>query len=138
MKIGDTVQVTGVVRDIVGGSVLVVMDDNREYWFLESHVAVTQEAPTAAPVNVDVPFVAGTGTVGSMLTCTMGNWTGEPTSYAYLWLSDGVDELGSGAEYTVQASDEGHSITCIVTATNAGGSTNAPPSNAVAVAVPVK
>ena len=30
-----------------------------------------------APVNIDVPFVDQSG---SELRCTMGNWTGEPTS----------------------------------------------------------
>lgn len=90
--------------------------------------------PTAPPANVDVPFVSGTGTVGESLNCTMGNWTGEPTSYDYKWKSDGTTDIGSGADYTVQASDAGHSLTCVVTATNALGSTEAPPSNAVVVA----
>jgi hypothetical protein len=33
----------------------------------------------AAPAVVDVPHVSGPGTVGGTLSCTMGNWTGEPT-----------------------------------------------------------
>jgi hypothetical protein len=89
-----------------------------------------------APMNIDVPFVEGAGTVGGTLTCTMGNWTGmdaEPHSYAYQWMSDGESELGTGESYTAVASDSGTSITCVVTATNANGSTAAPPSNAVVV-----
>ena len=39
----------------------------------------------AAPRNVDVPLVTGDGTVGATLNCTMGNWDGEPTGYAYSW-----------------------------------------------------
>jgi hypothetical protein len=92
------------------------------------------EAATAPPAVVDVPHVAGNGAVGDTLSCTMGNWTGEPTSYGYQWKSDGTADLGTGGTYVVAASDSGHSITCVVTATNALGSTVAPPSNAVLVA----
>ena len=92
--------------------------------------------PSAPPANVDVPHVSGTGTVGQTLTCTMGNWdnmgSGE-VSYAYQWQSDGTTDLATGSSYVVAAGDVGHSITCVVTATNALGSTAAPPSNAVSV-----
>jgi len=94
----------------------------------------TPPAPTAPPVNRDVPYLGGNGTVGSTLNCTMGNWDNEPSSYTYAWKSDGTTDLvGVGANYIVVASDDGHSITCVVTATNSLGSTTAPPSNAVAI-----
>lgn len=76
------------------------------------------------------PFVAQAGT---QLSCTMGNWTGEPTSYAYAWQMDGVSVGTDAATYDVQAGDVGHTATCIVTASNAAGSTAAPPSNGVVV-----
>jgi hypothetical protein len=82
------------------------------------------------PVNVDVPFVSQTG---GTLSCTMGNWTGEPTSYAYAWHNDGVANGAVDATYTVQPDDSGHSLACVVTATNALGSTIAPMSNAIAI-----
>ena len=41
---------------------------------------------TAAPKNVDVPYVSANG---QQANCTMGNWKGEPTSYAYAWQRDG-------------------------------------------------
>jgi hypothetical protein len=85
----------------------------------------------SAPVNVDVPFVDQSG---SELRCTMGNWQGEPTSYAYQWKMDGTDIPGDGATLPVTSADTGHSATCVVTAENAHGSTTAPPSNAVIVA----
>ena len=96
----------------------------------------TGGAPAAgAPSNVDVPNLSGNGAVGETLTCTMGNWQGEPTGYAYDWKSDGTAIGGaSGNTYVVAADDAGKSITCVVTATNAGGSTEASPSNAVQVA----
>jgi hypothetical protein len=89
----------------------------------------------AAPGVVDVPYVAGTGTVGQTLTCTMGNWTGEPTEYAYQWRRDGTTDIGTGAaSYLIVSADAGHQVTCIVTATNGVGSSAAPPSNSVMVA----
>lgn len=91
--------------------------------------------PTEAPVNVDVPHVSGTPGVGETLSCTMGNWNGEPSSYAYQWQSDGTDIAGSISDtYLIAAGDAGHSLACVVTATNAIGSTAAPASNPVSVA----
>ena len=88
-------------------------------------------APTEAPVNRDVPYVEQRDTT---LNCTMGNWDGEPTSYAYRWEIDGTQAGGDSADYTVNEADKGKSATCTVTATNAVGSTTAPPSNSVTVA----
>jgi hypothetical protein len=90
------------------------------------------------PTVVDVPYVEGAGTVGETLTSTMGNWTGEPDSYAYQWQRNATEDIGTGDTYRIVAADAGHSITCVVTATNAAGSTEAPPSNAVVVAAAVR
>ena len=86
------------------------------------------------PEVKDTPQIMGDGTIGATLTVTMGNWTGQPTSYTGAWMGDGATALGEGETYEVQASDAGTDITCVVTATNAAGSTTAPPSNAVSVA----
>lgn len=91
-------------------------------------------AMTAAqgpPTVVDVPHAQQ---AGATLTCTMGNWHGEPASYAYAWHMDGVANGGTEATYAVQAGDVGKSASCIVTATNPKGSTAAPMSNSVTVA----
>jgi hypothetical protein len=87
------------------------------------------------PKNTAVPAVMPlTAGVGDTLTCTMGEWEGEPKLYSSGWVSDGgSDALAYGTEYVVQASDAGHAISCIVLATNDYGSTTAPPSNAVAI-----
>jgi hypothetical protein len=79
------------------------------------------------------PYVGGVGAVGETLTSTMGTWTGTPSSYAYQWISDGTTPLGTDASYVVDAADSGHSLTCVVTATNTFGSVQSPPSNAVQV-----
>jgi len=91
-------------------------------------------SPVVPPRNVDVPYVGGDATVGGTLTCTMGNWQGMDTgTYAWQWNSGGSNVAGAGDSYVVGAGDAGQSITCIVTATNDAGSTEAPPSNAVAI-----
>jgi hypothetical protein len=82
------------------------------------------------PSNTTVPAVMPlTAIVGEPLTCTMGEWSGEPTEYAYQWLSDGA-EVGTGASYTTAAAG---TVLCMVTATNTAGSAVAPPSNPVTV-----
>ena len=86
----------------------------------------------AAPVNIDVPAVTGDASVGGLLTCTMGNWGNEPVSYAYQW-SNGANVGDGSSSYTVAEADAGTQISCVVTATNAGGSTAAPASNALAI-----
>jgi hypothetical protein len=88
---------------------------------------------TTAPVNRDVPHVTQ---AGDTLNCTMGNWEGEPTSYGYQWKIDGSIVGTDAANYTVTAADVGKVATCVVTATNAHGSTAAPPSNEVTIADP--
>jgi hypothetical protein len=85
------------------------------------------------PVVVDVPQISGTPAVGETLTATMGNWEHEPALYDGAWTSDGVAVVGYGTEYVVQQSDAGHTLTCVVTATNSAGATTAPPSNEIAI-----
>jgi hypothetical protein len=87
-------------------------------------------AQLGPPTNRDVPYV---GQTGDTLNCTMGNWDGEPTEYAYAWHSDGVANGATGAEHAIAPEDAGHTLACVVTATNALGSTAAPMSNGVAI-----
>jgi hypothetical protein len=87
--------------------------------------------PVTAPINTNTPYVSQDA---DRLTCTMGTWTGEPTSYAYQWAMDGT-AVGDGSElYTVTVDDVGHTATCVVSATNDLGTTESPPSNALVVA----
>ena len=95
-------------------------------------LAAAMAGAQGPPVNVDVPAVTLTGATA---TCTMGNWQGEPTAYAYQWHRDGVAIDGAiYAAYGALPEDSGHSVACVVTATNAQGSTAAPMSNSVAIA----
>lgn len=86
------------------------------------------------PVNTTVPAVTGTGAVGNTLSCTQGNWTYVPTTYAYQWLRNGANIAGATASTRLLlAADSGTNVSCRVTATNAAGSTPIV-SNAIAVA----
>jgi hypothetical protein len=83
------------------------------------------------PTNKAVPYVWQPDAV--QLSCTMGEWDGEPSAYDYEWRQDGVANGASGADYTVVEADAGHTLACVVTASNALGSTAAPMSNGVAI-----
>ena len=89
------------------------------------------EGGATAPTNTTVPAVTQAGTT---LTCTQGEWTGEPTSYAYAWKLDDAAAGSDAATYEALPEDVGKSATCTVTATNAAGSAAAPPSVGVVVA----
>lgn len=95
--------------------------------------ALEEVGAPAAPVNVDVPYCSQAGEV---LSCTMGNWTNEPTSYAYKWNQDGNDVGSDSDTYTVSSADANTTFICTVTASNTAGSTVAPASNAVVVTDP--
>ena len=94
-------------------------------------------ALVSKPGVIDVPYVSAApyppATTSTVCSCTQGNWDGVPTSYTYQWKRDGTVNLGTAATYTLVAGDiPSHTITCVVTATNAQGSTVAPPSNGIA------
>ena len=81
--------------------------------------------PPPAPVNSTLPVISGTTTLGSVLTTTNGTWTNSPISYTYQW-KRGATNIGTNTTtYTLVTADSGAAITCVVTATNASGSTPA-------------
>ena len=89
----------------------------------------------AAPVNVVLPSLTGTGLVGSTITCDKGTWTGVPTpTYEYDFKADGVSvQLGISNEYVTAGPDINKVITCEVIATNSQGSASATTSNSITV-----
>jgi len=125
---GNPATSTDYLQDIVlelGGTVTI-----NGNW-MEAWQAITS-GPPAAPVNTVLPNVTGSAVVGNVLSTTNGTWTNSPTSYAYQW-KRGATNIGTNANtYTLVNADAGQSITCVVTATNAVGSTPAT-SNAVQV-----
>jgi hypothetical protein len=84
-----------------------------------------------APTNSVAPVASGTPTVGQTLTTTNGTWTGSP-SFAYQWQRDNTgggsySNIGSAtaSTYLLVSGDTSCNVRCVVTATNAGGSTAA-------------
>jgi len=89
-------------------------------------VATVPWANTAAPTVLTKPVITGTGAVGDTLSCSAGRWNGSPTSYAYQWSSSNAAISGAtGSTYTVVRGNVNQTLTCTVTATNAGGAIQA-------------
>jgi hypothetical protein len=86
--------------------------------------AVMVAAAPSAPTDTAAPTVSGTAAPGSTLSCTPGTWTGSPT-FSYVWERDGATVVATTPTYLVQSPDAGHTLTCVVAASNAGGVTDA-------------
>jgi hypothetical protein len=94
------------------------------------------ESKPVAPTSAAAPVLSGTAAVGQTLSCSQGSWAGNPTSLSYSWLrGETVISGQAGSTYTVQAADQGQTISCVVTASNAAGAAAAK-SNGLAVPSP--
>jgi len=96
----------------------------------ESFNSITIEGTRGTgPVNVELPKVTPTSpAVGQTLTCQPGTWTGSPEiTYSYLWLRDGskIEPMQTEQTYVVKTADEGHQLSCTVTARNRFGEASA-------------
>jgi hypothetical protein len=79
-------------------------------------------ANVTPPAMTRPPAISGAGSVGSALTCAPGSWSDSPTGYTYHWNRNGHAIAGAaGPGYTATPADGGQTVTCEVTATNAGG-----------------
>jgi hypothetical protein len=77
---------------------------------------------TGPPIAEYAPHCTGPIHVGGTLNCTMGIWTNDPSSYAYQWLRDGAPIVGATTNsHVTVAADNGHNVSCEVTATNVYG-----------------
>ena len=87
------------------------------------------------PKNTAPPSVSGTAAVGQTLTCSQGTWSGTtPLTFTYKWLRDKeAIAAATGNAYTVVGEDEGHALSCKVTATNAAGEASAESANSVEI-----
>jgi GH25 family lysozyme M1 (1,4-beta-N-acetylmuramidase) len=87
--------------------------------------------PAAQPTNVAPPQIAGTAQAGQILAASVGTWTGAPKKFAYRWRrcnAAGVSCVAIthavGSRYTLTPDDIGTTLSLVVTATGAGGSTS--------------
>jgi len=129
----------------VGHTVRVVVTATNAGGSTEAASAASAKVTPLAPANTALPKISGTAEEGQTLKASEGSWSGSPTSYAYQWEdcnSSGAacSEIGGATSsgYKLLASDVGHTMRVVVTATNAGGSTKASsePSAAVAADAP--
>ena len=78
-------------------------------------------ASATAPASTEAPVLSGTPAVGQTLSCSQGAWANDPSVYTYAWLRDGSPIAGqTESTYVVQSTDQGHTISCQVTAANGG------------------
>ncbi len=86
-----------------------------------------------APTNLVAPIVSGVSTVGTVLSCSTGTWTGSPT-FTYQWTTNTASITGAtNATYVTVGDDIGANVSCIVTATTLGGATQQAASNSILV-----
>jgi hypothetical protein len=85
------------------------------------------DIPAETPANVEPPNIYGTPSVGSILSCEAGLWTGYPKpEFKYRWLrGEETIEGATSSAYTVQAADRGEALSCEVTGTNPAGAASA-------------
>lgn len=100
--------------------------------------AATSPTDPAAPVNTILPAISGAAIQGRTVAVSNGTWNNLPTRYAYQWMRDGAPiTLAMAFIYLLTGADVGHSITCVVTATNAQGSRSAESAAIVPIAAGV-
>ena len=75
------------------------------------------------PITSCLPTVSGNALLGATLTCAEGTWAGSPApALTYQWLRDGTDiPSATASTYVVVEADQGHSLSCEVTAINGEG-----------------
>jgi subtilisin family serine protease len=96
--------------------------------------------PPPVPVNSGLPVISGTAQVGQTLSVSTGSWSNSPSSYSYGWQrcdSGGGNcsaiQNQSRSSYVVQSGDVGFTLRAVVTASNAGGSSQPAASDPSAV-----
>jgi hypothetical protein len=66
-----------------------------------------------------LPAITGSAVTGQTLSCSQGQWSEQPDTYSYQWLSDGTPISGATtARYTIPETDAGHQLSCQVAVAN--------------------
>jgi hypothetical protein len=115
------------------GVTVVVTAKNAEGAAEQSFTLTVAAEPSAeeavAPTLVAPPQLEGSGRIGETVVVTPGDWAGVPAPELGLqWLCDDKEIAGATeAEYVPGPEDDGHALTCRVTATNTAGTLTATP-----------
>ncbi|MGO9761414.1 MAG: hypothetical protein ACLP1Q_09185 [Solirubrobacteraceae bacterium] len=116
----------------VGHTLRVIVTASNAGGFTKATSAATATVVPPAPTNTALPTISGSAVEGQTLSVSTGTWTGSPTSYAYQWQDCNTSgeactniSGATSATYALAASDVGHTLRGVVTASNAGGSTKA-------------
>lgn len=81
---------------------------------------IVYATPSNVPVNLSLPTISGTASVGQTLTTTNGTWSHDISSYAYQWQRAGANiSSATSSSYTLVSADLNNVIRCLVTATSA-------------------
>jgi len=93
-------------------------------WMHSDYLTKVIPAPAPvviAPVTSSVPTIAGTVTVGSVLTANAGSWGPEGVALAYQWKVDGQAIAGATAStYTISGDYVGKTLSVTVTGSKEG------------------
>ena len=126
---------------VLGGNYWIADTGNGrvQRWTVEGTTRWMADTPPpgdpGAPVNTAVPVISGTPEVGQELTCSDGEWSGDPDSFSRVWQRDGVTIDGAtSTSYVVTSDDAGTDLSCAVTAYNQAGASG--PASSAAVSVP--
>ncbi|UAT28923.1 virion structural protein [Dinoroseobacter phage vB_DshP-R7L] len=86
-----------------------------------------------APVNVEQPFLTGSGIIPGRVVCEIGKWESSPSpDFYYQWMADGADIPGANSyEIFTDASFDSLNLTCEVRADNGIGEDYAITSNSI-------
>jgi hypothetical protein len=107
---------------------------------VSSNSVTLASAAATKPVNTTLPTITGTASVGNTLSATSGGWSNTPTTYKYVWKSNGATIRDSGFiagatdSFLLTQAEAGTTVNVTVTAHNASGDTDVP---AVSVGTPV-
>jgi hypothetical protein len=93
----------------------------------------TSATGAGGPANTTPPTISGTAQAGETLTATQGTWATPPTSFSYAWqrCSDAGTACANidgatATTYVPTSADVGNTDRVVVTATDAGGTTDTP------------
>lgn len=111
-------------------SELSTLDDNAGLvWYMQQQ---RSDRHARKPINMASPVANGSLTVGGLLSCTNGSWSGgAPHMFTYQWYRSGVAIAGAVASsYTTELAGQHY---CAVTCKTTGGATQSAPSNTLVI-----